>query len=162
MPDYAPVTAPKSSLPMATNIPQPRDVAMPDFTSNTYVPFNGSLTGAIQTTLLPVWTPRETRFVLRGGYVHILCTTSCAAGGANAAELWFYDETTAAPVLPITSYHSNQTLVNWVNSVTPWHFDLGKGYKSLAKNNRLMIGGTAGIATGVFFCQGLLWGVQEL
>jgi hypothetical protein len=162
MPDYAPVTAPKSSLPMATNIPQPRDVAMPDFTSNTYVPFAGVLTGNINTAanMVVAWAPRETRFVLRGGYVHILCTASLA-GAASPGELLFQDET-ANIVLPITSYHGTQTLVNWVNAISPWHFDLGKGYKSAAKNNRLLIGGTLAIGAGLLYCTGLVWGVQEL
>jgi len=163
MPDYAPVTAPRSSLPMATNIPQPRDVAMPDFTSNTYVPFWGQITGVINATanMLPVWTPKETRFVLRGGYISIVCTSSCTGPG-GVATLSFFDEASSPPILPITSYHTTQTLVGWVNAVVPWHFDLGKGYKSKAKNNRLLIGGQLAIGTGVFECSGLLWGVQEL
>jgi len=163
VPDYSPVTAPKSSLPAATNLPQPRDVAIPDFTSNTYVPFSGTITGNITAAanMLVAWAPKETRFVLRGGYVHILCTTSCA-GAASAGELGFYDEGLGFPIMPITSYHGTLTLVNWVNSITPWHFDLGKGFKSLTKNNRLLIGGTLSIGAGVFYCAGLLWGVQEL
>jgi len=161
VPGFAPTSAPPASMPTSANLPQPRDVAMPDFTSNTYVPFSGTLTGTITTNLLAVWSPRETRFVLRGGYVHILCTTSLA-GTAAPGELWFYDETNAAQVMPITSYHGTLTLVNWVNAITPWHFDLGKGYKSLTKNNRLMIGGTLAIGAGQLYCAGLLWGVQEL
>jgi hypothetical protein len=150
-------------MPTTANLPQPRDVAIPDFTSNVYVAFAGTITGDITITanMLAVWAPRETRFVLRGGYVHIVCTTSLA-GTANAAELWFYDETSTQRVQPITSYHGTQTLVNWVNSITPWHFDLGKGFKSATKNNRLLIGGTLAIGAGALYCSGLLWGVQEL
>jgi hypothetical protein len=161
VPDYAPVTAPKSSLPMATNIPQPRDVALPDFTANTYVPFWGQLTGVINApaNFLSVWTPKETRFVLRGGYITIVCSSSCA-GIAAATSLSFFDESSI--IMPITTYHTTQTLVGWVNAITPWHFDLGKGYKSKAKNNRLMIGGQLPIGTGIFECSGLVWGVQEL
>jgi hypothetical protein len=162
MPGYAPTSAPPSTLANAQNLPQPRDVAVPDFTSNTYVPFAGVLTGNINASAnwLAVWSPRETRFVLRGGYVHILCTVSLA-GTANPGELWFYDDTSGF-VLPITSYHGTLTLVNWVNAITPWHFDLGKGFKSATKNNRLMIGGTLAIGAGQLYCSGLLWGVQEL
>jgi hypothetical protein len=161
MPGYAPTSAPPASMPSTANLPQPRDVAVPDFTSNTYVPFAGVLTGNINTLAgrLPVWAPRETRFVLRGGYVHVLCTVSLA-GAALRGELWFYDETDL--VMPITSYDGTLTLQNWVNAITPWHFDLGKGYKSAAKNNRLMIGGTLAIGAGILYCAGLLWGVQEL
>jgi len=163
MPGYAPVSAPKSSLPTSTNLPQPRDVAIPDFTSNTYVPVSGVITGNITTSanMLVAWAPKETRFVLRGGYIHVLCLTSLA-GAASGGELWFFDETLTQTVLPITTYHGTQTLQNWVNAITPWHFDLGKGYKSLTKNNRLMIGGTLAIGTGQLYCAGLLWGVQEL
>jgi hypothetical protein len=161
MPGYAPTSAPPSTLANAQNLPQPRDVAVPDFTSNTYVAVAGILTGNINllANQLAVWSPRETRFVLRGGYIHILCTTSLA-GAASPGELWFNDE--SAPVMPITSYHGTLTLQNWVNAITPWHFDLGKGYKSAAKNNRLMIGGTLAIGAGIIYCAGLLWGVQEL
>jgi hypothetical protein len=163
MPGYAPTSAPRSSMPTTANLPQPRDVAMPDFTSNVYVPFTGSLTGNINlaANMLAAWAPRETRFVLRGGYVQIVCGTSCA-GTANSAVLSFYDELAAQPILPITTYNGTGTLINWVNSVTPWHFDLGKGYKSQGKNNRLLIGGTLAIGAGLFYCTGLLWGVQEL
>ena len=56
--------------------------------------------------------------MLRGGYVHILCPSSLA-GTATAGELLFFDETNAQPVLPITSYHGTQTLINWVNAITP-------------------------------------------
>jgi len=163
MPGYAPTSAPPASMPSTANLPQPRDVAVPDFTSNTYVAFSGTITGTITNTvnMLAVWSPKETRFVLRGGYVHILCLASLA-GTATAGELWFFDETTAQPVLPITSYHGTLTLVNWVNAITPWHFDLGKGYKSMTKNNRLLIGGTLAIGSGQLYCAGLLWGVQEL
>ena len=162
MPGYAPTSAPPASMPSTVNLPQPRDVAVPDFTSNTYVPFAVSLTGNIHLGAgrLPVWTPKETKFVLRGGYVHVLCLASLA-GAANAGELWFYDESDGF-VLPITSYNGTLTLVNWVNAITPWHFDLGKGYKSQTKNNRLLIGGTLAIGAGVLYCTGLLWGVQEL
>jgi len=163
MPGYAPTSAPRSSMPTTANLPQPRDVAMPDFTSNTYVPFAGTITGNIHFPggMLVVWAPRETRFVLRGGYVHILCTTSLA-GAASAGELGFYDEQPTQLILPITSYHGTGTLINWVNNVTPWHFDLGKGYKSATKNNRLLLGGTQPIGLGTLWCVGLLWGVQEL
>jgi len=163
MPGYAPTSAPRSSMPTTANLPQPRDVAVPDFTSNTYVPFSGTITGTITSTanMLAVWSPRETRFVLRGGYVHILCLASLA-GTATAGELLFFDETTSDPVIPITSYNGTGTLINWVNSISPWHFDLGKGYKSKVKNNRLLIGGTLAIGAGQLYCAGLLWGVQEL
>jgi hypothetical protein len=163
VPTYAPTSAPRSSMPATANVPQSRDVALADFTSNVYVPFAGTITGDITNTanMLAVWSPRETRFVLRGGNVHILCTTSLA-GTATAAELWFYDELAAQPVLSITSYHGTLTLVNWVNDITPWHFDLGKGFKSAGKNNRLRIGGTLAVGAGVLYCSGLLWGVQEL
>jgi len=151
-------------MPTTANLPQPRDVAIPDFTSNTYVPFNGVITGDLTNTanMLAVWSPRETRFVLRGGYVQIVCFISCAGPAAQPGELWFFDEVYGQRVLPITSYHGTQTLVNWVNAITPWHFDLGKGYKSMAKNNRLLIGGTLSIGAGQLYCAGLLWGVQEL
>ena len=163
MPGYAPTSAPRSSMPTTANLPQPRDVAMPDFTSNVYVPFSGTITGDITNTanMLNVWSPRETRYVLRGGYVHILCLASLA-GTATAGELLFFDETNAQPVLPITSYHGTLTLINWVNAITPWHFDLGKGFKSAVKNNHLRIGGTLAIGAGQLYCSGLLWGVQEL
>jgi hypothetical protein len=163
MPGYAPTSAPRSSMPTTANLPQPRDVAMPDFTSNVYVPFSGTITGTITSTanMLAVWSPRETRFVLRGGYIHILCLVSLG-GAATAGELLFFDETNAQPVLPITSYNGTGTLINWVNAVTPWHFDLGKGFKSAVKNNRLLIGGTLAIGAGQLYCSGLLWGVQEL
>src|SRR4030095_16475268 len=163
MPGYAPTSAPPASMPTSTNLPQPRDVAVPDFTSNTYVPFIASMSGNIVSAanMGVAWAPRETRFVLRGGYIHVLCTVSCA-GGALHGELWFCDATMSHPVLPITNYHGTQTLQSWVNSITPWHFDLGKGYKSLTKNNRLMIGGTLDIGVGRLYCAGLLWGVQEL
>jgi hypothetical protein len=111
-----------------------------------------------------VWAPKETRFVLRGGYVHILCWASCAGtpvGGSSVGELCFYDEQQTNIVLSITNYHITQTLAGWVNSITPWHFDLGKGYRSKLKNNRLQIGGTVGIGVGHFYCSGLLWGIQE-
>ena len=83
-------------------------------------------------------------------------------GTATAGELLFFDETNAQPVLPITSYNGTGTLINWVNGITPWHFDLGKGFKSAVKNNRLLIGGTLAIGAGQLYCSGLLWGVQEL
>jgi hypothetical protein len=167
MPGYAPVSAPKSSLPTATNLPQPRDVAIPDFTSNTFVPFSVVLTGdiSVDAGMVAVWSPRETRFVLRGGYIHVLCLASCAGtpvGGISVGELLFFDELTSARIFPITNYHITQTLAGWVNAITPWHFNLGKGYKSLTKNNRLRIGGSIGIGAGQFYCTGQLWGVQEL
>ena len=163
MPGYAPTSAPPASLPNLQNLPQPRDVAVPDFTSNTYVPFYGAMTGDITAAAnyLAVWTPKETRFVLRGGYVQVLCTANCA-GTAAHAMLLFIDETSLAPVLPITFYHGTLTTAGYVAAVTPWHFDLGKGYKSTAKNNRLRIMGSQGIGGGSFICSGLLWGVQEL
>ena len=43
----------------------------------------------------------------------------------------------------------------------PWEFDLGKGYRSIDKNNKLYIGGGVGIGAGIFRCSGLVWGVQE-
>jgi hypothetical protein len=146
-------------MPTTANVPQPRDVAVPDFTSNTYVPFSGAITGNLTSvpSMLVVWAPKETRFVLRGGYIHVLCTVSCA-GAASAGELGFYDEGFGFPIMPITSYHGTQTLVNWVNAITPWHFDLGKGFKSLAKNNRLLIGGTLAIGAGTLYCSGIVWG----
>ena len=163
MPGFAPTSAPPSSMPTSANLPQPRDVALPDFTSNTYVPFQGTITGNITATasMFPAWVPKETRFILRGGYVQILCITSCA-GTAAHAMLWFFDEGLGQPVLPITFYHGTATPAGWVNDIIPWHFDLGRGYKSVAKNNRLMVGGTTGIGAGQFYCTGLLWGVQEL
>jgi hypothetical protein len=167
MPGYAPTSAPKSTLPTSTNLPQSRDVAIADFTSNTYVPFSILLTGdiAADANMVAVWSPKETRFVLRGGCIQVLCLTSCAGtpvGGYSFGELIFHDELTSARIFPITTYHITQTLAGWVNAITPWNFDLGKGYKSAAKNNRLRIGGSIGIGTGVFYCIGMLWGVQEL
>jgi hypothetical protein len=138
-------------------------VAVPDFTSNTYVPFFGSITGNIGLTanMLAVWSPRETKFMLRGGYVHILCTIAGTGAAGQFGELLFYDEGSPSPVLPITSYAGTQA-AGWVNTIAPWHFDLGKGFKSATKNNRLMIGGTLAIGAGTFACFGLVWGIQEL
>jgi hypothetical protein len=165
MPGYAPTSAPPASMPSTANLPQPRDVAIPDFTSNTYVPVYTVLTGdiAADANKIAVWSPKETRFVLRGGYIHVACIVSCAGtpvAGLSDGELTLQDE--SAPILAITNYHITKTLAGWVNAITPWHFDLGKGYKSATKNNRLRIGGSIGIGTGQFFVTGLLWGVQEL
>lgn len=167
MPGYAPTSAPPASMPATANLPQPRDVAVPDFTSNTYVPVNGVLTGDISNAAnwIAIWSPRETRFVLRGGYLSVLCFTSCAGtavGSVGDGNLFFYDEVAASPVMSITAYHITKTQAGWVNSIIPWHFDLGKGYKSQAKNNRLRVGGSIGIGGGQFWVTGLLWGVQEL
>jgi hypothetical protein len=159
VPNFAPTSAPKSSMPTTTNIPQSRDVAIPDFTSNTYAAFNVTITGNIATpgSMGLVWAPRETRFVLRGGYVHILCLVALVGA---IGELWLYDELSTQPALPITNYGPT-TLAGWVNAIIPWHFDLGKGLKSQAKNNRLLIGGTTTIGAGQLQCSGQVWGVQE-
>jgi hypothetical protein len=163
MPGYAPTSAPPSTLANAQNLPQPRDVAIPDFTSNTYVGFNGTLTGDISNpaNMLSVWTPKETKFVLRGGYVLVVCETA-AAGAVGYGTLAFFDNILAQPVLPICPYIANNTPVGWVSDIVPWHFDLGKGFKSIGKNNVLKIGGTVTIGAGVFRCTGLVWGIQEI
>jgi len=163
-----PSTAPISSLagPLTTHLPEPRDVALPDFTSDTYVSVNVTLTGAIDAAANwgTIWAPRESRFVLRGGYLFVLCYLPCngplGAGVVADSVLSLYDEAAPSLVLPITSY-KNTTPAGWVNDIVPWHFDLGKGYRSKLKNNRLRVGGTVGIGTGQIWVTGLVWGVQD-
>lgn len=164
MPGYAPTSAPPSTLANAQNLPQPRDVAIPDFTSNVYVPFNVLMSGPDinVANAATVWAPRETRFVLRGGYVFIDCEADCT-GAAAVGFLRFLDVgSTTGTVLTICSYRPNATKTGEVNDIVPWKFDLGKGYKSQEKNAILKIGGNSAIGTGVFRASGLVWGVQEL
>lgn len=168
---------PRSTLPASANLPQPREVVMPDFTSNTFAAFSATITGDISlvANMLAIWSPRETRFTLRGGYILVLCTTNLAGAGTQAI-LSLFDEAANQPVLPLGIYAPAATLAgdpvvgSWPAGTAgggarlfcvPWEFDLGRGYRSLAKNNRLLIGGGAGIGGGALRCAGLIWGVQE-
>src|SRR5262245_36209818 len=101
---------PRSSLPVSSNLPQPREVVTPDFTSNVYVPVSGQLTGAIDlaANMLAAWTPVQTRFVLRGGYIMVHCTTDCA-GTPGPARLNLFDNSVTNLVLPLGLYDAGTT-----------------------------------------------------
>jgi hypothetical protein len=179
MPTYAPVSAPKSSMPTTTNLPQPRDVALPDFTSNVYVPFNFNCTGAINTAagMKAAWIPVQTRFVLRGGYILAYCTTTCTGASALPSAFSFYDGEVAAPthIVTVGMYHAGTTAVGdivvgvspFANApaarftAVPFSFDLGRGYRSRTKGNSLLIGGSRDIGAGIIQAYGMVWGIQE-
>jgi hypothetical protein len=167
---------PRSSLPVSPNLPQPREVVAPDFTSNVYIPIFMSITGAISTLANrgPIWVPIQSRFILRGGY--FLCYVDVAAlagtaGSVNVLEL--YDESIA--ILPLGLYGGTAPVgdiitgtfpyanaaANVRQTALPWGFDLGKGYRSVTLENRLMVGGNRDIGAGKIIVTGMVWGVQE-
>ena len=157
------------------SLPQPRDVKFPDLTSDTFAAFNAIITGDIsqKANMLAVWSPQGARFVLRGGYVLVACTTTCNGAGA-AGTLLFFDEEVTQPVLPLGTYFNNATAAGDVvcgvhmysyastrNTSAAWRFDLGRGYRSFEEDNTLYLGGTTLGAAGALRCSGLVWGVQE-
>jgi hypothetical protein len=159
----------------ASGVPQPRDVTYPDFTSDTYVPFALSITGNINLTanMGTVWAPMGVRFRLRGGYVMVVCSVTCA-GASALGELYFYDNDENHTILPLGWYSANATALGEIVVGTdrftstgsrivgaPWPFDLGRGYRSLTAGNPLKIGGILPIGAGTFYCSGQVWGVQE-
>jgi len=178
--NFAPTSAPPATAPSTANLPQPRDVAIPDFTSNTYAPFTAPLTGTISAiaSMAVIWAPVQTRFVLRGGYVICSCVVTCTGTDAKFGVLTLFDSdgTTAKPILPLGLYTPTTTAIGdiicgtfpFANAAAarytagPFRFSLGRGYRSTGVNNKLVIGGNRDIGAGVFNLYGLVWGVQEL
>lgn len=169
----------KSSLPASTNLPQPRDVSFPDFTSNTYAPFAFAITGNISqnTSMGVLWAPVQARFVLRGGYILAICVANLVGGGPTILQLFDEKgfESTPQYVMPVGMYNPTTTVAGDLicgaypaganaagarMAAVPFEFDLGRGYRSRAIGNRLLIGG-GNIGAGQIYVSGLVWGVQE-
>lgn len=164
-------TARPSLLP-STSAPQPREVLIPDATSDTFAPFVGGITGDISAVanMMTVWTPIGTSFILRGGYVLAVCDVALA-GALPVAFLSLYDGDNTHRFMPLGLYRPNATLAGEVicgeeitaatrPNAVPWRFDLGKGYRSLSPKNKILIGGGAAIGAGSIIVQGMLWGIQ--
>ena len=162
----------RPSLLPSTSAPQPREVLIPDQTSDTYAPFRGQITGTIQlaASMMTLWTPIGTTFVVRGGYMLAVCLATCT-GAAAAGILGLFDGSELHPFFPVGLYFPAAQAVGEVivgDDVTtgtrphavPWRFDLGKGYRSMAASNKILLGGTNTIGTGIIYVQGMLWGIQ--
>ena len=139
---------------------------MPDFTSNTYVPFSGIHHRQHHhhgEHARPCGRPAERRATCSAAATSTSSASRHSRARRPPASSLFFDETDAQPVLPITSYNGTLTLHELGQRAShPGTSISGKGYKSAVKNNRLLIGGTLAIGAGQLYCSGLLWGVQEL
>ena len=134
MPGYAPTSAPRSSMPTTANLPQPRDVAMPDFTSNVYVPFSGdrdrghhhrrptcsTRVGAERNAL------RAPRRLHPGRLPASLACTATPVARINCESSDSTTNALPAPV-PIVHLQRHRRRMGWVNDIVPWPFDLGQG-----------------------------------
>jgi len=103
--------------------------------------------------------------------------TTCTGTDAKLGVLSFYDSdgTTPKVFMPLGFYTPTTTAIGDIvcgvfpfanaaaarYTAVPFSFDLGRGYTSVAKGNKLVIGGNRDIGAGAFNITGLLWGVQE-